>query len=115
MQDFKTLDGGASPLQNLSTARANFQTVAGRAATGDTSAYKDLTPAARAFPTCQRITAEAFKTTSATRLGYATLNAVIRVNQNELDKLPKEIAEAADPTKQAWVKLQEAIKSKQTL
>lgn len=110
MQDFlKTLDGAASPLQNLSTSRANFQAIAGRAASGDTSAYKDLTPAAKTF-------LDLSKNYSKSIVDYqrdearvrATLNAVINVNQNELDKLPQEIAKASDPTKDAWIKLQEA-------
>ena len=110
MRDFlSTLDGAASPLQNLSSARDNFQAVAGKAASGDTSAYKDLTPAAKTF-------LDLSKNYSKTIQDYqrdearvrATLNAVIRVNQNELDKLPQDIAKAADPTKDAWLKLQEA-------
>jgi len=112
MKDFiSTLDGGASPLQSLSTARANFQTVAGKAAAGDTSAYKDLTPAARTF-------LDLSKNYSKSLVDYqrdearvrTTLSAVINANQRELDKLPKEIAAAADPTKDAWIKLQEATK-----
>ena len=110
MRDFiATLDGGASPLQNLSSARAKFQTVAGKAAEGDTSAYKDLTPAARTF-------LDLSKNYSKSLVDYqrdearvrTTLNAVINANQRELDKLPQEIAKAADPTKEAWIKLQEA-------
>lgn len=111
MQDFiATLDGGASPLQNLSTARANFQAVAGRAASGDTSAYKDLTPAARAFLDLSENYSRSIQDYQRDEAKVrAALNAVITVNQNELDKLPKEIAEAADPTKQAWSKLQDAL------
>jgi len=111
MRDFiATLDGGASPLQNLSTARQNFQVVANRAATGDTSAYKDLTPAARAFLDLSKSYSRSIQDYQRDEARVrATLNAVIKVNQSELDKLPKEIAEAADPTKQAWTKLQEAL------
>ena len=110
MKDFiSTLDGGASPLQSLSSARDNFQAVAGKAAAGDTSAYKDLTPVARTF-------LDLSKNYSKTLVDYqrdeakvrTTLNAVINANQRELDKLPQEIAKAADPTKDAWIKLQEA-------
>ena len=115
MRDFiATLDGGASPLQNLSTARQNFNVVANRAASGDTSAYKDLTPAARAFLDLSKNYSRSIQDYQRDEARVrATLNAVIKVNQSELDKLPKEIAEAADPTKQAWTKLQEAI-NKQT-
>ena len=110
MRDFiSTLDGAASPTQNLASARLNFQTIAGKAASGDTSAYKDLTPVARTF-------LDLSKNYSKTLVDYqrdeakvrTTLNAVITANQRELDKLPQEIAKAADPTKDAWLKLQEA-------
>ena len=110
MRDFiATLDGGASPLQNLSSARANFQSVADKAAAGDTSAYKDLTPAARAF-------LDLSKNYSKTLVDYQrdearvrnTLNSAIRANQSELDKLPAELSKAADPLKDAWDALQKA-------
>lgn len=111
MRDFiATLDGGASPLQNLSTARSNFKTVAGRVAEGDTSAYKDLTPAARALLDLSKNYSRSIQDYQRDEARVReTLNAVIKVNQSELDKLPKEIAEASNPTKQAWTKLQEAI------
>jgi hypothetical protein len=111
LQDFlKTLDGAATPTQNLRQARLDFKTVALRAADGDTSAYKDLTPAAKTFLDLSKNYSKTIQDYRRDEAAVrATLNAVIQVNQAELSKLPKEIARAADPTKEAWTDLQKAL------
>ena len=111
MQDFlKTLDGAATPTQSLSQARLDFRNLSQRAASGDTSVYKDLTPAAKTFLDLSKNYSRSIQDYKRDEAQVrATLNAVIRVNQSELDKLPKEIAAASDPTKEAWLKLQDAL------
>jgi len=111
LQDFlKTLDGAATPTQNLRQARLDFKTVALRAADGDTSAYKDLTPAAKTFLDLSKNYSKTIQDYRRDEAAVrATLNAVIQVNQAELSKLPEEIARAADPTKEAWEDLQKAL------
>ena len=110
MTDFlESLDGGATPLESLSGAKNQFNTLAGRAASGDTSVYEELTPAAEKFLSLSKNYSTSIQEYRRDEAAVrAALNAVIRVNQNELDKLPAEVAKASDPTKEAWLELQKA-------
>jgi len=110
LKDFlASLDTKATSGNNLTTLRATFFDLSNRAASGDTSAYDKLAPAAKAMLDASekysRTLQEYRRDEAAVRTAVSN---VIGKAEEQLATLPSDVALAADPIKDAWKALQKA-------
>jgi phage-related minor tail protein len=106
-----TLDNAAKPTERLAGARANFNDLTARAQGGDLAAVNQLPAAAKSF-------LDLSKGYSASIVDYRRDEAKVRIvlkagiaaGQEQLAKLPKEIARATDPLVAAYQELEKATK-----
>lgn len=106
-----TLDNASKPTERLAGARANFNDLTARAQAGDLSAVNQLPAAAKSF-------LDLSKGYSASITDYRRDEAKVRIvlkagiaaGQEQLAKLPKEIARATDPLVAAYQELEKATK-----
>ena len=106
-----TLDNAERPTERLAGARANFNDLTARAQAGDLSAVNQLPAAAKSF-------LDLSKGYSASITDYRRDEAKVRIvlkagiaaGQEQLAKLPKEIARATDPLVAAYQELEKATK-----
>lgn len=106
-----TLDNASKPTERLAGARANFNDLTARAQAGDLSAVNQLPAAAKSF-------LDLSKGYSASIVDYRRDEAKVRIvlkagiaaGQEQLAKLPKEIARATDPLVAAYQELEKATK-----
>ena len=106
-----TLDNAERPTERLAGARANFNDLTSRAQSGDMSAVNQLPAAAKSF-------LDLSKGYSASITDYRRDEAKVRIvlkagiaaGQEQLAKLPKEIARATDPLVAAYQELEKATK-----
>jgi phage-related minor tail protein len=106
-----TLDNASKPTERLAGARANFNDLTARAQAGDLSAVNQLPAAAKSF-------LDLSKGYSASITDYRRDEAKVRIvlkagiaaGQEQLAKLPKEIARATDPLVAAYQELESATK-----
>jgi hypothetical protein len=110
LKDFlSSLDARASSGVSLQTLRGRFSELAGRAASGDTSAYDKLPQAAKsmldASEKYSRTLQEYRRDEAAVR---AVVSSVIGKAEAQIAALPADVSLAADPIKDAWKALQKA-------
>lgn len=106
-----TLDNAERPTERLAGARQNFNDLTARAQAGDLAAVNQLPAAAKSF-------LDLSKGYSASIVDYRRDEAKVRIvlkagiaaGQEQLAKLPKEIAKATDPLVRAYEELEKATK-----